>query len=259
MGGGQIQYKLFSILRFRQKLNGNIIFSQEYIYIYEMFFFEVFLKCFVTFKFCERIFTGCQGCIGSETGGQSSNEYLLTKWLKGVPNKISLNLEGFHEILHIFCCMILVRNHYQNSELKRPQCLNKPQVDQDMIHAFSLQSTSQKSCFCWVLFIPVSWGLVRVSHTHDICIYIYYSLYLHICILWSLYPMSNKFFFQQSPQRCLSDPYARVNHFTRKSLKWYLRWVTCHEVLLLQGTMLMQCSERLFGSLVVVFLARPPT
>lgn len=196
MGGGQIQYKLFSILRFRQKLNGNIIFSQEYIYIYEMFFFEVFLKCFVTFKFCERIFTGCQGCIGSETGGQSSNEYLLTKWLKGVPNKISLNLEGFHEILHIFCCMILVRNHYQNSELKRPQCLNKPQVDQDMIHAFSLQSTSQKSCFCWVLFVPVSWGLVRVSHTHIIYvyIYIYYSLHLHICILWSLYPMSNIFF-----------------------------------------------------------------
>lgn len=40
MGGGQIQYKLFSILRFRQKLNRNINFSQEYIYIYiyEMFF-----------------------------------------------------------------------------------------------------------------------------------------------------------------------------------------------------------------------------
>ena len=125
--------------------------------------------------------------------GPVFHEYLLTKWLKGVPNKISLNLEGCHEILHIFCCMILVRNHYQNSELKRPQCLNKPQVDQDMIHAFSLQSTSQKSCFCWVLFVPVSWGLVRVSHTHNICIYIYYSLHLHICILWSLYPMSNIF------------------------------------------------------------------
>ena len=139
----------------------------------------MFLKCFVTFA---GIFTGCQGCIGSETGGQSSNEYLLAKWRKGVPNKISLNLEGFHEILHIFCCccMILVRNHYQNSELKRPQRLNKPQVDQDMIHAFSLGSTSQKSCFCWVLFIPVSWGLVGVSHTH---IYIYYLLlYIYIYI-----------------------------------------------------------------------------
>lgn len=112
------------------------------------FLFDVFLKCFVTFEFCQRIFAGCQGCIRSETGGQSSNEYLLTKWLKGVPNKISLNLEGFQEILHIFCCMILVRDHYQNIELKRPQCLNKPQADQDMIHAFSLQSTSQKCCFC---------------------------------------------------------------------------------------------------------------
>lgn len=99
------------------------------------------------------------------------------------------------------------------------------------------------------------------SLTH-IYIYIYYlSLYIYInlfsytfiCILWSVYPMPNKYFFQKSPQRCLSDPYARVNHFTRKSLKWYPRWVTCHEVLLLQGTLLMQCSERLFGSLVFFF------
>lgn len=181
MGGGQIQYKLFSILRFRQKLNRNINFSQEYIYIWDVVFWCVFeMLCYLWVLWTDiyRV----SGLHRVRNWGPVFHEYLLTKWLKGVPNKISLNLEGFHEILHIFCCMILVRNHYQNSELKRPQCLNKPQVDQDMIHAFSLQSTSKKSCFCWVLFVPVSWGLVRVSHTHIIYVYIYIIHYIYIYV-----------------------------------------------------------------------------
>ena len=224
---------------------------------------------------CEGVFTGCQSCIESETEGQSSHEYFLSqvaekefqtqgRWFLvqgltqfwGIPSNSAYVYIWF---FFVCVCMILGRINCQNRELKRPQylqfqglhfclVLNSIYLKFTKIWFLLFHWPSETKWFCWVMFIPdpENW-----SDSQIIFIYWYNDI-------WSIFPMTNKYLLQNPSQRCLSNQQTVNYNLTRKTRKWYPRWVTCHEVLLLQGTLLMQCSERLFGSLMIC-LSRSPT